>query len=148
MPQQPAEENKRIARQCLEAFARGNFGDLEKITDTHNFRLHYPGRPEPLTFNEAVSLNKEYRLAFPEGIVAIESQLAEHDLVFTRLTYTGTNQGEFRGVSPTGKEIKFSGVILQRIANGKIVEEWNEFDAFGMLRQLGLITFSRQTIII
>jgi predicted ester cyclase len=43
------------------------------------------------------------------------------------------------GIAPTGKQVTLSGMMIDRIVNGKIVEEWEEWDSLGMMRQLGVV---------
>jgi len=76
--------------------------------------------------------------AFPDFRVTVQDQIAEGDKVVTRYVMTGTHNGEFMGVAPTGKRITITGLCLDRIVKGKIVEEWDEWDALSMMRQLGL----------
>jgi predicted ester cyclase len=133
------EMNKKIARQSFEAFEQKDYTFLEKLCDVTKFKLHFPGIEKALNFDESVKLNKEYNEAFPDVKVTVENQIAEGDLVASRVTYQGTHKGELQGVSPSGKKAKVTGMSLQRIVNSKIVEEWNEFDALGMMQQIGAI---------
>jgi len=56
-----------------------------------------------------------------------------------RWTAHGTHKGELAGIPPTGKSSTVTGVAVDRIVNGKMVESWGIFDQFGMLQQLGVI---------
>ena len=56
-----------------------------------------------------------------------------------RFTFHGSHQGEFMGIAPTGKQVTMSGINIFRIADGKIVEMWNQEDVLGMMQQLGAI---------
>jgi predicted ester cyclase len=69
----------------------------------------------------------------------VEDQIAEGDKVVTRYTVSGTHQGEFFGVAPTGKRITMSGIMVDRLEDGKMVEEWPEYDLLGVMRQLGAV---------
>jgi len=80
-----------------------------------------------------------YRNAFPDVRLTIDEQIAEGDKVVTRWNATGTHRGELFGTAPTGKQVRIQGIIVSRIANGKIVEETEVYDALGMLRQLGAV---------
>ena len=84
-------------------------------------------------------MNDEYNTAFPDAKVTIENQIAEGDYVVTRVIYQGTNKGEFQGMPASGKKIKTSGLSLQHIVKGKIVEEWDELDTYDMMKQMGAI---------
>jgi hypothetical protein len=60
-----------------------------------------------------------------------------------RMTFSGRHTGEFFGVASTGREVSFTGIVWFRISEGKIVEHWGEFDAFGLLQQLGVMEHPR-----
>ena len=66
--------------------------------------------------------------------------VVEGDKVATRWVSTGTHQGELQGIAPTGKNISITGISVARFANGKIAEEWANWDALGMMKQLGIIS--------
>jgi len=50
-----------------------------------------------------------------------------------------TFKGELAGIPPTGKSATVTGMAIDPIVNGKMVESWGIFDQFGMLQQLGVI---------
>jgi predicted ester cyclase len=80
-----------------------------------------------------------FRKAFPDGAETIEEQIGEGDRVATRTTYRGTHTGELMGIPPTGKEVVLTGMIINRLMNGKIRERRVLFDQFGLLQQLGVV---------
>lgn len=67
----------------------------------------------------------------------VEDVVAEGDRVAVRLTARGTHTGPLLGLPPTGKSVSFGGMEVFRVADGLIVESWGQFDALGLLRQLG-----------
>jgi predicted ester cyclase len=69
----------------------------------------------------------------------IEDLIAEGDKVVARLTTSGTHQGVFLGLSPTGKRVMVTGIEIFRLAGGKIVEHWNTYDDLGLFQQLGVL---------
>lgn len=77
--------------------------------------------------------------AFPDARWTVLDQIAEQDNVVTRWTFTGTHRGTFMGIAPTEKELIFSGIRIDRFADAKIVEEWEEWDTLGMMQQLGVV---------
>jgi steroid delta-isomerase-like uncharacterized protein len=77
--------------------------------------------------------------AFPDAHVTIEEEFADGDYVIHRGYNTGTHQGEFQGIPPTGKQIKMKSIDIWRIANGKAVENWVQFDMLGLMQQLGVV---------
>ena len=54
-----------------------------------------------------------------------------------RCTFRGTHRGEFMGFPATGRQIRMSLMLISRIAEGKIAEEWEIWDGAGMAQQLG-----------
>jgi predicted ester cyclase len=80
-----------------------------------------------------------YLAAFPDAQATVEDLLADGDKVVARVSITGTHQGAFRGIVPTGKPITVMGVHIFRVANGKLVEHWGLMDRHSALQQLGVV---------
>ena len=80
-----------------------------------------------------------YRGAFPDSHVTFEELIASGDTVVGRWTATGTHTGQLPGVAPTSKRIAIGGITIYRIAEGKIVEAWEQLDMLGMWQQLGVV---------
>jgi predicted ester cyclase len=57
-------------------------------------------------------------------------------MVVTRWTIRGTHQGELWGTAPTGKQVTYTGITINRMTEGKIVEDWFEGDVLGLLQQI------------
>src|SRR3712207_4777844 len=118
-------------------------GDLDTAdrlyaSDYVNHELRDPDDPGDLLDIEAMkAFATEFRQAFPDFHDSIDLQVAEGDLVATRFTLMGTHRGTFRGIEPTGRKVSWTGVTLDRVANGKIVESWANWDMVRMLQQLG-----------
>jgi predicted ester cyclase len=72
----------------------------------------------------------------------IEDLLADGDQVVARYNGRGTHNGPFLGVAPTGRPVTYSGIIIWRLADGKIAEEWTSWDALGVLQQLGAVSLA------
>ena len=77
--------------------------------------------------------------AFPDSHVTIDDMVLEGDRVAIRYTMTGTQKGEFMGISPTNKKGTLWVIEIQRVAGGKIAEGWQRFDTLGMMQDLGVI---------
>ncbi len=58
----------------------------------------------------------------------------------TCYTASGTHEGEFFGVPPTGERITMTEIAIDHFEDGKMVEEWPEYDLLGVMRQLGAIS--------
>jgi steroid delta-isomerase-like uncharacterized protein len=76
--------------------------------------------------------------AFPDLRLTIEDQFAAGDKVATRWVAEGTNSAPFGNVPATGRRVRVDGLILDRVADGKVVERWEQWDQSGMMQQLGL----------
>jgi steroid delta-isomerase-like uncharacterized protein len=77
--------------------------------------------------------------AIPDDQHLIQEQIAEGDKVVTRFKSTGTPQIEFMGIAPSGKRATVDEITISRITDGRIVEDWNTWDFFGLLQQLGAV---------
>lgn len=80
-----------------------------------------------------------FRAAFPDLKYVVEEQIAERDLVWSRFSATGTHLGSFLGMAPTGRTVAYTGMDLNRIGKGRIVESWVNYDALALLQQVGLV---------
>jgi predicted ester cyclase len=120
------EENKALIRRFLRAQAKGNLAALEEIMAPDFVdRSVLPGQGH--TREDYIQGVAEDRAAFSEGRLIIEDQVAEGDKVMTRITILGTHdRGEFAGIAPTGIQLETTGITIDRIVDGKIVEEWSE----------------------
>jgi steroid delta-isomerase-like uncharacterized protein len=81
-----------------------------------------------------------YQDAFPDLRFTIEDHFTAEDRTVIRWTARGTHSGELRGLLPTGKEVAVTGILISRYVDGKIVEQWSEFDELGLLKQLGVVS--------
>lgn len=134
-----SEENKALARRWADIMNEGNLGLVDEIY-APDFVGHDPAMPEDVRGVEgAREFYSMYLSAFPDAEVTIEAQLAEGDMVATRWTGRGTHQGELMGVQPSGNRVEVMGNIISRIEGGKIVEEWDIYDALGMMQAIGAI---------
>jgi len=75
--------------------------------------------------------------AFPDVGATIEDIIAENDRVVIRKVWSGTHEGPFMGIAPTGKRVRFEGIVIWRIENGKLAERWAQIDRLGLMQQLG-----------
>ena len=132
-----SEANKALVREVIEGFARGNFDAVDKNVAT-NVVDHgaLPGQPAGIAGYRGTL--QAYQSAFQPKVV-IHSQVAEGDLVATRWSYDGKHVAEFMGQKPTNRAAQGEVHSFDRIANGKIVEEWVQFDSAGIMIATGLL---------
>jgi steroid delta-isomerase-like uncharacterized protein len=136
-----SETNKTVSRRLFEeVWNKGNLAVLNELIANDHVNSGpgtLPGLPTgPEGAKQFVMI---YRNAFPDTHFTIDEQIAEGDKVVTRWTAHGTHQGELLGIPATDKSSTVTGISVDRIANGKIVESWGIFDQFGMMQQLGVI---------
>jgi predicted ester cyclase len=77
--------------------------------------------------------------AFPDLHISVEDLIAEGDKVVVRNTVTGTHQGEYMSVPPTGKSVTYNEIFIGRFVNGRIAETWGVVDVLSQMKQLGVI---------
>ena len=132
------EQNKAVIRRYHEAHNTNNLEALDEIIAAdliiHNL---LPGMPPGREGGK-----QAHRMivgAFPDLYTTIEDLIAEGDKVVMRFAATGAFKNEFIGLPPNGQPIKFSGIVIFRLAHGKIVEHWGQGDELGLMRQVGAI---------
>src|SRR5262249_55283413 len=101
--------------------------------------VHLAGAPGPLDFPTFFQFGQMWHAAFPDEQTRFEDQIVEGDKVVSRMTSTATHTGECQGMPPTGKRIAVTGIWIDRIADGKIVERWGVVDMLGVMQQLGVM---------
>lgn len=133
-----AETNKAIVRRVFnEVVNNGNVGVADELIGPNYMNHPFPvPATGPEAFKMVVAL---FRTAFPDITVTLEDVVAEGDLVATRGYFTGTHQGDFNGIPPTGKAINAPYIDLWRLENGKAAENWVQIDMMGILQQLGVM---------
>ena len=82
------------------------------------------------------------REAFPDLAVALETMVADDESIAIAYTLSGTQQGSFMGIAPTGRKMKIRGVQVAKFKDGKMVERWGSSDELGLLQQLGVVALS------
>lgn len=136
--------NKQIVRRALEE-PWTNLDVLDELI-ADDYIGYDPALPEPIRGVQGAKDNvSDYVAAFEGAKITVQEQIAEGDLVASRWEGRGKHTGELLGIAPTGKEAVVSGLTLSRVANGKIVEEWTNWDTLGMLQQIGAIPTAATT---
>lgn len=132
------EENKALVRRGYEELNNRNLAQLYE-----NFAIdsvfHAPGGREMRGLEHMKQLVTRLLSAFPDYYETIDDMVAEGDKVVARVRWTGTHQGEYMGIAPTGKQVTYTAITVYRIADGKIVETWQEGNRLGLMQQLGVI---------
>lgn len=132
-----SEANKRTIRVVREEGMRN--GKLDKLDGLYTESYVYHGIPMlgdlrgPTAFKELARGFIDAVSGFRE---TVEDQIAEGDKVVTRISGGGKHTGELMGAAPSGNELRWTAIIISRFVNGKIAEEWAEFDALSFSQQL------------
>ena len=135
------EQNKAVVRREVEELYNhtGNLDAVEEIFSP-DYVSHEPTSGEVRGIEGARQFAATFREAFPDLQNTIEDMVAEGDTVVMRFRGSGTHEGETEAFGPpTGKRMEITGITIKRLSEGKIVEAWTNFDALGMMQQLGLI---------
>jgi predicted ester cyclase len=132
-------ENKAVVQRFYDEFVHG--GKLEVADEIISpdcvfFMAQTPVATGPEGFRQAREM---FLRGFPDLHFTVEELICEGDAVVERLTVTGTHRGEFMGVAPTNRQVRWSALSLMRIRDGKIVEDRGMPDLFGLMQQLGAI---------
>jgi steroid delta-isomerase-like uncharacterized protein len=133
--------NKSTFRRFHDAFA--NSGDVEFISKTvdeivePDVVIHSPFQATGAQVLREL-FSRVHRV-FPDLRVTVEDMIEEGDTVVGRHTVTGTHQGEYMGLPPTGKSVTYNEIIIFRFASGRIAETWGVVDVFSQMKQLGMI---------
>jgi len=134
-----ADEHRRLARRLPDEIAsEGAMGVVDELfAEDVAVRISPLGTAEDR--EEFRELPRRMREAFPDLEATVDRIVAEDDHVAMQVTLTGTHRGPFMGVDPTEESFEIEHAIFVRFADDEIVELWGQLDAFGLLRQLGVI---------
>jgi predicted ester cyclase len=128
---------KQTSRRLMEeAFGRGKFEVFDEVC-AEEYRAH-----DPLTGDTDREGEKQvcrmYKEAFPDLKPTILSSYTDGEVCVLHWRMTGTHQKELMGLEAMGARCTVEGITIDRFKAGKIVESWIQWDALGLLRQLGV----------
>ncbi len=128
-------DNKTIIRQFVEEIE--NTGDVSNIHEfiSEDYTEIYEGERYPIGIQGAIDHVLGVRKVFPDLKLTIENQISEGDWVATIYSVTGTfkENWDYLGIKSTGKQITFTGVNVDRVADGKIIEHGGAANLLGPL---------------
>lgn len=141
-----SEVNKTIVRRLFEeVWNKGNLLLVDELF-TPNYEHHDASSPD---FGRGPESEKKratlYRTAFPDLRLTIEDIIAEGETVMARWSCRGTHKGDLSGIAPTGKQFTISGVSIARFSGSKMAEGWINWDALGLMQQLGVVPETAKT---
>jgi steroid delta-isomerase-like uncharacterized protein len=134
MPVESVMEHQRI---WIEGLNRGDVSPADAAF-APDCVVHITGVAEPFRgVGPWKDMMAGFLRAFPDLHITIEEQLVQGDHVAFRWRATGTHPGPLGAAPPTGKSVVLDGLILDRVAEGKVRERWEQWDQSRMLQQLG-----------
>ncbi len=127
--------NKDLVQRAFDAWDRG---DAATFDDVYAADVAHPDAEIGGRYDLKALLGMWFE-AFPDLAHDVEAMVAEDDWVVTRFTISGTHDGPFQGIEPTGEAFEIRGVAMERIADGQIVERWLVEPVLDIYRQLGVL---------
>jgi len=129
---------KKVSRRIFEEVWNGK--DTAAIDElmAADYVHHDPQSPQFSGGREGYKQLVEYYLkAFPDSHFTIDQEIQEGNTAVTRWTVRGTHRGDLPTMPATGKTFSVTGITVARLQDGKFVESWNNWDALGLMQQLG-----------
>jgi steroid delta-isomerase-like uncharacterized protein len=137
----PKNNGSLVLRYFNELMNQGKLEIIEEIASP-DFVLHIPTIPEPVRGHEGLrQFALRVRNAMPDIHYTVERQVVDGNTMAVRWRCAGTQQGEFLGVPPTGKQLTDEGSdLFHLLDDGKLAELWILENAVGLMIQLGVIS--------
>ncbi len=137
--QEQLERNKDLIYQFAGVFNSADWDMLDDLL-ADDFLRHSQATTDMQVTScaDMKQLMKLYQTFAPDQKLTIEFLIAEGDKVAGYGVYSGTNTGPLGDFPPTGKEFNLKNISIFRIENGRIAEQWVEWDNLAIMTQLGL----------
>lgn len=130
------EENVELARAYWTEAVWGPQGKIAEVVAPDE--VHHWGIAGTTNgFDEFAERWALFNTTFPDLKFDVDMVTATEDMAATVWTATGTQEGEWMGIAPTGKTVSWTGINVFRIACGQIAESWGEADHLGLRAALG-----------
>ncbi|HEX6487738.1 MAG TPA: ester cyclase [Candidatus Dormibacteraeota bacterium] len=132
------ETNKATVRRYYDEVLNGGDTSLLDQIAVPDYDEHspFPGQPNGL---EGLKARVGGILGAFHPRFTLHDLVAEGDTVVAYWTNTGTHQGEFMGIPPSGRVVTISGIDVHRLRDGRLAEHWHVIQELQMLQQLGVI---------
>ena len=123
-----------------EVLVGGNIALVDELIadDFVDHEEPFPGQPQGK--EGVVFYVNAIRSAFPDlKVKTAEPALADGNLEALHGVLTGTHQGDFVGIAPTGRNVEFGGIDIIRVQDGKVAEHWGVTDTLTLMQQIGAV---------
>ena len=132
------DDAKSLIRRFYEEVSAGNAAVIDELL-ADDMIDHETDPGDPPGKEGVKQFFARFHTAFPDLRMEPHEMLAEGDLACARITMSGTHQGEFMGLPPTGKRFEIDGIDIVRVRDGLITEHWGVTNAMALMQQLGAI---------
>lgn len=132
------ESNKAAVRRFHECFDAGDWAGIEKLM-SRDVKSYATGVEGVLDLAAFKAMGQSIMDGFSQSRMVIADQVAEGDAVSTRITWSAIHSGTFNGIPPSGRPVQIECNVFDRFAGGKIIEHRGQFDAMGLLTQIGAV---------
>jgi predicted ester cyclase len=136
------ESNKLLVKRYITEIVNTGLTDSISEFIDDNYTEIYDGKTYHLGISGAIDHIKGVRNTYPDLIIEIDHQIGEGNWVATSYIMTGTHSGEWMGIRPTFKKIKATGVNLDCIVNGKIIEHSGAANLLEPLIRIGAVVIN------
>jgi steroid delta-isomerase-like uncharacterized protein len=132
------EANKSLVKRYYEdVLNAGNVELLDELAvpdyDEHS---PFPGQPNGI---EGLKARVGAIVTSLRPVFTLHRVIGEGDVVVAYWTNTGTHQGDFMGIPPSGRTVTISGIDIHRLRDGRMAEHWHVVEELQMLQQLGVV---------
>lgn len=139
----PEKHEANVRRLVDEAYNKGNLKVLDELL-TLDHVTHDPTYPTRGLEAMRDHIGK-LRTAFPDCRCEIDELLSVGDRVVVRWRFSGTHKNQFEGIPATGRRVNGTGITIDRFTGDKIQETYTNWDALGLMQQLGVVTLPGKT---
>jgi len=130
-------QNKAIAQKIIDGLNQRDTSYVELYSPDCKF--YFPSsNPNPTSREDDLYASKNNWRVVPDIHWKLEEIIAEGNMAVGRFTVMGTQKEEWSGIPPSGKKFESGGIFIAKIENGKIIEQWEDFDLLGTMMQLGM----------
>jgi len=134
-----AEHRALFSRWFEELWNKKNYSITHELV-ADEFTAHGAGGQDIKQGPDGVAgMVKVWHQAFPDGRMTMDDIITEGEMSVIRMTFRGTQTGEFYGIPASNKKVEVTSIGIDRVVGGRIHEGWGELNMLGMMQQMGAI---------